>query len=65
MIAYVPIRIAAKAHCVKLPVLRLLDLVGQCLFDRRKFGTFDKPPPVNPSRKRNYTSNHQMSFAYV
>jgi putative transposase len=65
MIAYVLIRIAAKAHCVKLPVLRLLDLVGQCLFDRRKFGAIDKPPPVNPSRKRYRTSQNQMSFIYA
>ena len=64
MIAYVLIRIAAKAHCVKLPVLRLLDLVGQCLFDRRSFGAIGKPPPVNPSRKRDRSSN-QMSFIYA
>ena len=32
MIAYVLIRIAAKVHCVKMPVLRLPELVGQsCL----------------------------------
>ena len=62
MIAYVLIRITAKAHCVKLPVLRLLDLVGQCLFDRRRFEAIDKPPPVNPGRKRDGISIHQMSF---
>ena len=62
MIAYVLIRIAAKAHCVKLEVLRLLDLVGQCLFDRRRFEAIDKPPPVNPGRKRDGISIHQMSF---
>jgi putative transposase len=65
MIAYVLIRIAAKANCVKLPVLRLLDLVGQCLFDRRKFGAIDKPPPVNPARKRDCSSPNQMRFIHV
>jgi putative transposase len=65
MIAYVLIRIAARAHCVTLPVLRLLDLVGQCLFGRRCFGAIDKPPPVNPSRKRNQTSENQTRFVYV
>jgi putative transposase len=65
MIAYVLIRIAAKANCVTLPVLRLLDLVGQCLFDRRSFGAIDKPPPVNPNRKRDRTSPNQMRFIYV
>lgn len=65
MIAYVLIRIAAKTHGLKLPVLRLLDLVGQCLFDRRRIETIDRPPPVNPSRKRDSGSAHQMSFAYA
>jgi putative transposase len=65
MIAYVLIRIAAKVHCVKLPVLRLLDLVGQCLFERRHFEAIDKPPPVNPGRKRDGISIHQMSFLYA
>jgi len=64
MIAYVLIRIAAKANCVTLPVLRLLDLVGQCLFDRRCFGAIDKPPPVNPNRKRDRTAPNQLSFLY-
>jgi putative transposase len=65
MIAYVLIRIAARTHCVKLPVLRLLDLLGQCLFDRRRFETIEKPPPVNPNRKRDCISKHQMSFVYA
>ncbi len=65
MIAYALIRIAAKVHAVKLPVLRLLDLVGQCLFDRRRLETIDRPPPVNPSLKRDHISKHQMSFVYA
>ncbi len=65
MIAYVLIRIAAKAHGVELPVLRLLDLVGQCLFDRRRFEAIDRPPPVNPGRKRDYISKYQMRFIYA
>ena len=65
MIAYALIRIAARVHCVKLPVLRLPDFVGQCLFDRRRFGSSRGPPPVNPGRKREYISNHQMRFAYA
>ena len=64
MIAYVLIRIAAKAHGVALPVLRLLDLVGQCLFERRRFEAIERPPPTNPGRKRDHVSNQQMSFAY-
>ena len=65
MIAYVLIRIAAKANCVTLPVLRLLDLVGQCLFERRSFGAIERPPPVNPSRKHDRNSHNQMRFVYA
>jgi putative transposase len=65
MIAYVLIRIAAITHGVKLPVLRLLDLVGQCLFERRRLEAIEKPPPVNPSRKRDRTSHNQMRFLYA
>ena len=34
MIAYAPLRIAAR-RCVKLPILRFTDLVALCLFERR------------------------------
>lgn len=65
MIAYVLIRIAARQRCIQIPILRFLDLVAQCLFDRRRLETIDRPPHVNPSRKREDRSQHQMSFAYV
>ena len=35
MIAYALLRIAARRHCVKLPILRFTDLVALCLFERR------------------------------
>ena len=59
------IRIAAKTHGIALPVLRLLDLVGQCLFECLRFEAIGRPPPVNPGRKCEYVSNHQMRFVYA
>jgi IS4 transposase len=65
MIAYALIRIAARAHCVTMPILRLTHLVTQCLFERRRIETIEKPPPVNPSRKRHTSSPDQMAFSYA
>jgi len=65
MIAYVLLRIAARAHRVGLSILRFTDLVAQCLFERRQLQTIDQPPPVNPSKKRQTTSPNQMSLAYA
>jgi len=64
MIAYALVRIAAKVNCVALPILRFLDLVTQCIFDRRDIAAIDKPPPVNPSRKHNRTSTDQHELRY-
>jgi len=65
MIAYALIRIAARAHHITVPILRFLNLVVQCLFERRRIEAIDKPPPVNPSSRRDRTSPNQMSFGYV
>jgi hypothetical protein len=32
MIAFAPLRIAARTHCIKLPILRFADLVAHDLF---------------------------------
>ena len=65
MIAFALVRIAARKHRVTLPVLRFLDLVAQCLFDRRNIATIDKPPPINPSRIRDWGSPKQYCFSYA
>jgi IS4 transposase len=65
MIAYALIRIAARVHRVRIPILRFLDLVLQCLFERRDIAAIEKPPPVNPNRRRDRTCPNQLSFAYV
>ena len=65
MIAYALLRIAARAHRVAIPILRFTDLVAQCIFERRKIAAIDKPPPVNPSLRRDRNWPNQMSFCYV
>ena len=64
MIAYLLLRIAARANCIKMLPLRLAELVGQLLFTRRPLATIDKPPPINPSRSIRRTSPNQMEFCY-
>jgi len=65
MIAFALLRIAASTHKVRLPLLRFTDLVGQCLFERRHIADIEKPPPVNPSAKRDTSSPNQLSFTYA
>jgi putative transposase len=65
MIAYLLLRIAARAHGVKMPALRLAELVGQCLFSRRSIEQIHKPPPINPSKPMSRVSTGQMAFSYV
>jgi len=65
MIAYALIRIAARAHLVTTPISRFTDLVRQFLLDRRRIETIDKPPPVNPSRKKEKFSPDQLAFPYA
>jgi putative transposase len=64
MIAYALLRIAARTFRVTMSILRFTDLVTLCLFERRHIATIDKPPPVNPSQRRDRTSPNQMSLAY-
>jgi len=64
MIAYLLLRIAARANCVTMLPLRLAELVNQFLFTRRAIATIDKPPPVNPSQRKPTNSLNQMEFCY-
>ncbi len=65
MIAFALLRIAASVNKVRLPILRFTDLVAQCLFERRQIGDIERPPPVNPSAKRDKSSPDQLSFSYA
>jgi hypothetical protein len=64
MIAYLLLRIAARANCINMPALRLAELVGQLLFTRRALASIDKPPPINPSRSKCRIAPNQMEFCY-
>jgi IS4 transposase len=65
MIAYLLLRIAARVNCVKMPALRLAELICQRLFMRRPIAEIDKPPPVNPSTRQPKFSPDQMAFCYA
>jgi putative transposase len=65
MIAYGLLRIAARALRIDIPILRLADLVAQCLFDRRHLAAIERPPPVNPSARRSRSAPNQIEFAYA
>jgi len=65
MIAYILLRLAAKAAKVQLDILRFTELVGVFLFARRRLAAIDTPPPINPSRKRDRSNPNQMAFHYA
>ena len=64
MIAYALLRIVARTFHVTMSIQRFTELVTLCLFERRYIANIDKPPPVNPSQRRDRTSPNQMSLAY-
>jgi hypothetical protein len=65
MIAYLLLRIAARANCITMLPRRLAELVSQFLFTRRSITSIDKPPPINPSRRQQTASPDQMELRYA
>ncbi|MGY3131743.1 putative transposase [Bradyrhizobium sp. USDA 4501] len=65
MIAYLLLRIAAHSNCIKMLPLRFAELVGQLLLTRRSLAAIDKPPPINPSRRKSTISPDQMELRYA
>ena len=65
MIAYLLLRMAARTHRIRLPALRLAELLSQRLFMRRPLAEIDKPPPSNPSHRQRFLSPDQLEFCYV
>ncbi len=65
MIAYILLRLAAKAAKTKFDILRFTELVGLFLFDRRWLVAIDTPPPTHPSKKRDRLNPNQLAFRYA
>ena len=65
MIAYLLLRIAARLNSLRMPALRLAELICQFLFARRPIAKIDKPPPANPSTPPPRFSLDQLEFCYA
>ena len=65
MIAYALLRIAATAHRITIPLLRLTDLVAQYLLARRSLATIEQPPPNNPCQRQNHATDQQLCLSYA
>lgn len=65
MIVFALLRITTRTARIAIPILRFANLVAQSLFQRRNIAAIEKPPPVNPSRKRQRSSPNQLSFSYA
>jgi putative transposase len=65
MIAHALLLIIQKTYRKDLELHRLLEYVRQHIFDRRPLIAIEKPPPVNPARKRDLASPNQMTFQYA
>ena len=64
MIAFLLLRIAARINCIKMLPLRLAELVRDFLFERRAIAQIDKPPPVNPSKRKQRGCPDQIELCY-
>jgi putative transposase len=65
MIAYLLLRIAAKANCIAMLPIRFAELVSQLLFTRRAIAAIDKPPPINPSKRSSLSHQNQIELCYA
>jgi IS4 transposase len=65
MIAYALLRIAARAHRIKTPILRFVDLVCRYLLERRDIAAIESPPPINPSKRKNTALAGQAELAFA
>jgi putative transposase len=65
MIAYLLLRLAARACRSQIPPIRFAVLVAACLLVRKPLLRIDKPPQVNASAARHRYSPDQMSLCYA
>ena len=64
MIAFALLRIAAGAHQIELPPLRLSELASRFIFDRRPIERLDRPPPKYLALGRRKSPN-QLELTYA
>ena len=64
MIAYLLLRIARRLNGLSMPILRFTELIRQFLFTRRPIAQLDRPPPVNPNKRKTPGSPGQLEFCY-
>jgi putative transposase len=64
MIAYLLLRLARRLNSLKIPDLRLAELVCQRLFMNKSIAEIDRPPSVNPSKRTPRISPDQLGFNY-
>jgi putative transposase len=65
MIAYLLLRIAARANRLTLPAIRFAELIADCLFVRKPIARIDKPPECNPSKPQPFDIPNQLKFRYA
>lgn len=65
LIAYILLRIAARWNNLRMPALRLAELVTQFLIVRKPFARIDKPPPVHPRTPQPKVPPNQLEFCYA
>jgi putative transposase len=65
MIAYLLLRLAARASASAHTPIRFADLVACHLFVRKPMARIDKPPPVNPSSPKPKSSPDQLELTYA
>ena len=64
MIAYILVRLAARLNCVKIPIIRLLELIRHCLFAHKPISRIHSPPAKSPASRLDFASS-QISFSYA
>ena len=64
MIAFALLRIAAGAHQIELPPLRLSELASRFIFDRRPIERLNRPPPKYLALGRRKSPN-QLELTYA
>jgi len=65
MIAFVLIAIARRCNAVTLPPRRFIELVSLFIHTRRNIAAIDKPPPINPARRKPTSNTAQSEFQYA